>query len=385
MKRFLQIVLLLVASIMWGQSPADYSAVDSKMEAIPKEYTVTTDAIAQYISNSFNSEEDKIRAVFYWCASNISYDVPNMYNQQPNQLKEDRIRNTLSSLKGVCADYVAVFNDIASKLHIQTHEVGGYTKQNQKIVLLSHVWSIALINGKWILIDPTWGAGYVNDSQFTKRLENIYFNSDPLNFIQNHIPFDYIYQLLPHPISNQDFYDNKTQPDDLSFTVDYGAKINALNQLNKVDAMKEAVQRVEQGGLKNNLVIEYVTMLKTNIDANAKNQSAKKLMEISDAFEIATTQYNTFIVFRNHKFEPEVSDSELKSMIETPRATIKRCIAEVSKITNLSRENIQNNKAFIAALYEFEKLTEVQSQFVDEYLKKSTADRKLSFVVRKKR
>lgn len=384
MNRFVLVVLLFVTSFASGQNTNSYNTVDSKMEAIPKENTSSTASIVQYITDNFQSEEDKIRAAFYWCAANISYDVESMYNQQPNQLTDDRIRKTLSTHKGVCADYVAVFNDIANKLGIKTHEVAGYTKQKGKVVLLSHVWSVSKIGGKWYLIDPTWGAGYVNEMQFIRHLENNYFKSNPSEFILNHIPYDYSWQLLEHPISNQDFYDNKSQPNDLTVSVDYDSLINNLDQISNEEAMKASAQRVEKGGLKNKLIVDYLNMLNTNMDAAVKNANVKRLMGISNDFSVATQQYNAYIAFRNHKFEPEVSDDELKSMIETPRNTVKRCLKEIDGITNLSRENIKNNKAFIDNMHEFEKLTDIQFQFVEDYLKKNKVGRKLSFVIPKK-
>ena len=384
MNRFLLLMLLFVTSISSGQTDNPYRSVDSTMEAIPKESTVSTIVIAQYIASNFHSEEEKLRAAFYWCATNISYDVDSMFNQAPNQLTEDRIRRTLTTLKGVCADYVAVYNDIANKLGIKTYEVGGYTKQKGKVVLLSHVWSVSKIEGKWCLVDPTWGAGYVNEMIFTKHLENNYFKCNPSEFILNHMPYDYIWQLLEYPISNQDFYDNKSQPDNLSVKIDYDSLINGLEHVSNVEAMKASALRVEKGGLKNKLIVEYCNMLNTNWDAAIKNTNAKKLTEISNDFAKATEQYNTYVAFKNHKFEPEVADEVLIKMIETPRSIIKNCLKEVGEITNLSRENIKNNKAFIDAMHEFEKLTEVQFQFVEDYLKKDKAGRKRSFVVYKK-
>ena len=49
------------------------------MDKIPDSLTTSTSGIANYINENFKSEDEKIRAVFYWTASNISYDVPNMY------------------------------------------------------------------------------------------------------------------------------------------------------------------------------------------------------------------------------------------------------------------------------------------------------------------
>jgi hypothetical protein len=51
----------------------------------------STDAIANYINANFKTETDKIRAVFYWTASNISYDVPGMFDLNVNETVPEKI------------------------------------------------------------------------------------------------------------------------------------------------------------------------------------------------------------------------------------------------------------------------------------------------------
>jgi hypothetical protein len=51
----------------------------------------STDAIANYINANFKTETDKIRAVFYWTASNISYDVPGMFDLNVNETVQKKL------------------------------------------------------------------------------------------------------------------------------------------------------------------------------------------------------------------------------------------------------------------------------------------------------
>jgi hypothetical protein len=57
---------------------------------------------------NFKTETDKIRAVFYWTASNISYDVPGMFDLNVNETVPEKIAKTLKKRKGVCAHYAVV-------------------------------------------------------------------------------------------------------------------------------------------------------------------------------------------------------------------------------------------------------------------------------------
>jgi hypothetical protein len=67
-----------------------YPLVDAKMAAIPSASN-STDAIVNYINANFKTETDKIRAVFYWTASNISYDVPGMFDLNVNETVPEKI------------------------------------------------------------------------------------------------------------------------------------------------------------------------------------------------------------------------------------------------------------------------------------------------------
>ena len=157
MKKNLIFILLLLVQISIGQTSANYSYVDNKMVSIPENLTATTSEIAGYINSNFTSQDEKMRAIYYWVTSNISYDIPNMY--QPNNLDSPlvKITNTLKTRKGVCIHYAEVFNEIANKVGVKSYIIGGYTKQFDELATISHAWNASQIDGKWFLFDVTWG------------------------------------------------------------------------------------------------------------------------------------------------------------------------------------------------------------------------------------
>ena len=54
-------------------------------------------------------------------------------------------------------------------------------------------------------MDPTWGAGFIKDSEFIKRLSFDYFEMLPGKAIKSHMPFDPLWQLSEYPINNEQF------------------------------------------------------------------------------------------------------------------------------------------------------------------------------------
>jgi transglutaminase/protease-like cytokinesis protein 3 len=179
---------LFITLLSFGQGSTDYTLVDAKMAIIPSNQTTSTTAIAAYINTNFKTETDKIRAAFYWTASNIRYDVTTRYAVNFSETAQDKITRTLKTRKGVCSHYAAVFKELSDKIGIESYIIQGYNKQNGTIGKLAHAWTAAKIDTKWYLFDPTWGSGYVHNGQFIKKLNNVYFKADPAKIIASHIP-----------------------------------------------------------------------------------------------------------------------------------------------------------------------------------------------------
>ena len=113
----------------FGQTPNPYALTDAKMSQIPTDLTLSAAGIARYIDTNFKTPTERIRALYYWTASNIVYDVPNMF--EPNQLDspEEKIDKALRTRKGVCIHYAEVFREVANLLDIHTVIVSGKRKK----------------------------------------------------------------------------------------------------------------------------------------------------------------------------------------------------------------------------------------------------------------
>ena len=97
MKNIFLVFTFLFSVLSLGQAKVNYTLIDKKMEAIPNSDTNSTDLVAKYINANFKTESDKIRAVFYWTSSNISYDVKNMFVVNFGETPQDRIAKTLKT------------------------------------------------------------------------------------------------------------------------------------------------------------------------------------------------------------------------------------------------------------------------------------------------
>ena len=114
MKKKFLIFSFFISFLTFAQNQNPYSKIDFKISNIPKDSCQNTSSIANFINSNFKSENDKIRAVFFWTTSNITYDVASMNIPNGVISSEEKIKNALQNKKGVCIDYAEVFNNITN-------------------------------------------------------------------------------------------------------------------------------------------------------------------------------------------------------------------------------------------------------------------------------
>lgn len=207
---FLHLIILLCFSLSHSQ---DFSSVDAKVKAYP--HFSKPELLAQQISSDFTQQDHQARAVFTWIATNIKYDVPQFlagsgvrqiaYSfrsqeeklQKERQFKLDLVMTTWRSKKAVCHGYSELYNHLAGLVGLESILIPGSSKSHpthigKLPVAADHAWNAVKTNGKWHLLDVTWGAGGIdgNTKKFLPRFNDSYFFTDPEIFFLNHFPDD---------------------------------------------------------------------------------------------------------------------------------------------------------------------------------------------------
>lgn len=359
----------------------NYDVVDTKMDKMPATYAQSMETVSNYIKDNFVTEPERIRAVFYWTAKTISYDVDNMFEVKFEEKLQDRTERAFENKKGVCFDYANIFSQLANAVGIKSVVISGYTKWNKiKIDNLSHAWNGARIDNKWYLFDPTWGSGYVLNGVFTRRLDDKNFMVDPEIMINTHMPFDYLWQFRSYPISNQEFMEGVYLGDDQKQKFDYAKELERFESLPKLERLYEVAQRIEKGGMKNQHIAQAYIHAKTAWKNENEREKGKQFTEIVNKFNRANRQLNDFINYRNKQFQPLVSDDELKRKILNPRDSLIECretLFEFEKnSSSANKSNVDNLKEAITKRLE---KSEEYLQFVNAYLSKTQSTRKTMF------
>lgn len=206
-----KIVFALLLNIVFINSSFSqkYSAIDSIVLKYPN--FGSTEKLAERIQNDFTSEHDKARAIYSWIALNLIYDVktyldppePKVYTakdgadwaKQIQVAQSNTTQKAFRSKKAVCEGFSLLYAHLASLTGLKCQVVTGDSKRllsdiGRRRLGSNHAWNNVQIDGKWILLDATWGQGYYNDELkiSVRRFTPIYFDMDPKYFYAKHFP-----------------------------------------------------------------------------------------------------------------------------------------------------------------------------------------------------
>ena len=150
---------------------------------------------------------EKAYVVFYWMAENIIYDKAVL---EGNKNKDSTPEGIYKYGKTICFGYSKLFAHIAKSIGIETEYIKGYAKGSEynpgeKMEKINHEWNAVKINDNYFLIDPTWGAGLIEENIHIKELDDFYFLPNPKHLIYTHFPEDQKWQLLKNPITKEEF------------------------------------------------------------------------------------------------------------------------------------------------------------------------------------
>ncbi|MES2485259.1 MAG: transglutaminase domain-containing protein [Bacteroidota bacterium] len=207
-------ILLLLPCLIFGQveNSMDFSPVDS----LAHTYTYNGDLklLVSQLTDGYDSDILKARAIFAWITDNIAYDVKAYNkNKKPKPFKcknkadcdteliayeDGYIQGVLRNKKGVCQGYANLFKRMCDYAGLQTDIISGYTKKSPGMVgkmgPLNHAWNGIIIDGKYYYLDATWAAGgctYKKNGkldEFIKDFDEYYWLTPQDKFHRNHYP-----------------------------------------------------------------------------------------------------------------------------------------------------------------------------------------------------
>ena len=216
-------VFLFLADKLAAQS--DYAHVDSLVASLHIR-SRDVDEVAHRLTQPFDREADKVRAIFYWMATHIAYDCKRYRSakrrrtikgrnathvqRKKNRLHRKALRRTLGKRKGICQDYADLFTALCKAAHLRAETITGHAKRYPFPVSRTrfgsnHAWNLVYIDEQPHLLDVTWASGYTDKrvTHFRFALNEAYYLTDPAKLIYDHYPRYESHQLLADPVSER--------------------------------------------------------------------------------------------------------------------------------------------------------------------------------------
>lgn len=167
--------------------------------------------LAGFIKRDFDNDHDKAAAIYVWIAENIAYDVKAFLGKKKSftysyktlaekalkekQHQEKMVQTVFKSKKAVCEGYSGLYKQLCDLTDVNCVIISGDSKTMLSDIgrmpdRSTHAWNAVKIDGKWHLVDATWGAGSVDfgRKKFVKNYSDSYFFTNPEIFFLNHYP-----------------------------------------------------------------------------------------------------------------------------------------------------------------------------------------------------
>lgn len=331
---------------------------------LPDTATNSLETIALYINNNCPSPAEKTGSLYHWVTTNIKYDTDSNYYFNWSKSVNTIAEITLKRRKGVCENYAALFTTLLLKTGIPSYLVNGYTKQAGNVTYTGHSWCAVFLNNKWYLCDPTWDNGN-NDR---------WLLVSPEIFIETHMPFDPMWQLLNYPITHKEFKQNSHSKKDKPF-FNYNDSVKAFLLLDSLQQLEALTRRMLVAGMEdNNLKIWHsynemkIAIIYGDKDMELYNEGVNLLNKASAIF-------NAFVQYRNNQFMPARPDKEISTMLEPVNGLIREARDHINQI-GLVVENFQyDTEALYQRLQSLKTRVTEQQDFITTYLHTKPSER----------
>jgi transglutaminase/protease-like cytokinesis protein 3 len=343
----------------------DHFAAERVYVNIPASQTATSAAIADYINSHFQTDQQKIAAIYSWITRNIKYDADSIHYVILDEDNQERVSFALRRKRGVCENFAALFTDLATQCGINSFVVEGFTKQGGVIDRSGHVWCIAFVNNKWGLYDPTWDAGRVGNIAFDPHFR--YFNVAPEDFVQSHLPFDPIYQLLHYPVNYKDFAAGNARQDFSEKYFNYGDSLKAIKKMDRLSRYAAEESRIENAGWPSAKVETKLKRIRFQAEVLSQDDDAALYNSAVDDYNAAINSLNIFLTYRNNQFQPAKSNEEVQKIFQNTSLWLSSAHLKLKKIDSSMATLQLNTEAIKSKLNDLETNLKKQEAFFKNY------------------
>ncbi len=228
--------------------------------------------LATYLCDGVYSDSLKANLIFNWITHNIEFDIKAA--KDPNR-PPVVVTDVLKNRRAVGDGYAALYEEMCEVVGLEAVRIDGYVKDwkfdnGDKFYIPRHEWVAVMIDRRWELVDPAFGAGGISHApgwfrtqlnRFTKekityskkevfqfRYNPGYFLKNPMDFRRTHLPADPLWQLAKVPLPLHVFEKGDSAVVEFNTAndgrVNRAAELEYIARLNEEQKLTEASDRM---------------------------------------------------------------------------------------------------------------------------------------------
>ena len=195
--------------------PSSYNTVPDKQKKL--ENLAEISAQAKSIVSGKNTDEEKLKAIHDWVATNIAYDMES-YNANDIMAAADPV-HVFKTKRAVCAGYSQIMRLMLTSVGVPCLCVIGYgaglgtsgsISVGTDLSESNHEWNLVFVDGSWKIVDATWDSqnAYYGPGDYRNKSGQAptrkYYEISPTEFSKDH------YSMY---VSTYDYNDNDSKSD----------------------------------------------------------------------------------------------------------------------------------------------------------------------------
>lgn len=304
---------------------------------------------------------DTLHSIFQWVATNIDYDLQSLDDLPNYQHPSELLDIVWTERRGVCMHYAELFNAFCQYLGYEAAIITGYSSyQGIEDGKYGHSWNAIKVGKKWYLFDPTWAAGYRQGQRFVKKYDSKWYKVNPKKFLETHIPYDPLWQLLKTPLSKSEIVGKKSSKK--IEHLDYQKLIQQSYSLSPIDKNQATLSRIKDFQDDNPLAIRERERIENNIQIQQFKEGVIAYNQSIDAF-------NEFIKGYNKRFSRDRwTDDFIQAQLQQINQKLDKASATFNQLDPLHPHYGESLAHNLNLLREYRTRVQRVNEFTNKYL-----------------